>query len=121
MKKTISGPDLGPFTAKGYTVVDVESGDTPLSKRHPATPSPHHAPSAAPSPHGALRPADRAASGPLGAAAAAAARERRLRGLAAAAGGSYVISSAALILLNKKVLVHYGFKSVHSLLFYHCL
>jgi hypothetical protein len=103
-----------------------ERGGSPLSKRHGAAPSPHAgggAASAGPGPGSGLGTGGplngggySAASTPLPPSAAA----RRQRSLQAAAGASYVVSSAALILLNKKALVHYSFRAVHALLFYHC-
>jgi hypothetical protein len=108
MKKSLSGPDIV-FSSSGrdYQTVDIEGQGSPLAKRH-TTPSP-------------LLPQAAGAFSTGGPGGLHSARERRNKGLAAAAGVSYVISSAALILLNKKVLVHYSFSSVHSLLFYHCL
>lgn len=132
LKKSTSGPDIG-FGELGR--IDLEAGAvSPVAKRTAAfSPAPHGAPppprerapllSASPAPGGAFAltfaPAG-AGAGP-GGGGGARERERRARGLAAAAGVCYVISSAALILLNKKVLVHYNFTSVHTLLFFHCL
>ena len=99
-------------------MIDVEAGGggaahtvSPLSKRNTASPLPDRLANGSAFSH-------HSAAGPSPALSSAA---RRQRGLQAAAGASYVVSSAALILLNKKVLVHYHFSAVHTLLFYHCL
>jgi hypothetical protein len=134
MKKVASGPDLYDGHGRTYHVIDVEAGGggggaahpaaSPLLQRH-ATVSPLSerfaglaSGTAGPSPAGAFAAYS---AGPSPALSAGGAAARRARSLQAVAGTSYVISSAALILLNKKVLVHYHFRAVHALLFYHCL
>jgi hypothetical protein len=37
------------------------------------------------------------------------------------AAGCWIVCSASIILLNKKVLSHYDFHAVYSLLLYHCV